>query len=101
MTKSSSLFDLKDRGTPVRQGPKSLFDTPKKDEMKKSNEDKRLEFIRKQNENEEKLHKKKEEQEAERLQKNKEKEEKRLKVKVSFFRKSPKFFRGQPVLDRI
>ena len=86
MTKSSSLFDLKDRGTPVRQGPKSLFDTPKKDEMKKSNEDKRLEFIRKQNENEEKLHKKKEEQEAERLRKNKEKEEKRLKVKVSFFR---------------
>ena len=85
MTKSSSLFDLKDRGTPVRQGPKSLFDTPKKDEMKKSNEDKRLEFIRKQKENEEKLHKKKEEQEAERLRKNKENEEKRLKVKVSFF----------------
>ena len=115
MTKSSSLFDLKDRGTPVRQGPKSLFDTPKKDEMKKSNEDKRLEFIRKQKENEEKLRKKKEEQEAERLRKNKEKEEKRLKVKVSFFRKSRsesvrsalvpvwsfQTFCGQPVLDRI
>ena len=87
MTKSSSLFDLKDKGTPVRQGPKSLFDTPKKDEMSKmkSNEDKRLEFIRKQKENEEKLRKKKEEQEAERLRKNKEKEEKRLKVKVSFW----------------
>ena len=83
MTKSSSLFNLKDNGTPVRQGPKSLFDTPKKDEMKKqTNEDKRLEFIRKQKENEEKLRKKKEEQEAERLRKNKEKEEKRLKVKV-------------------
>jgi len=82
MTKSSSLFNLKDNGTPVRQGPKSLFDTPKKDEMKKqTHEDKRLEFIKKQKENEEKLRKKKEEQEAERLRKNKEKEEKRLKVK--------------------
>ena len=97
MTKSSSLFNLKDNGTPVRQGPKSLFDTPKKDELKKqTNEDKRLEFIRKQKENEEKLRKKKEEQEAERLRKNKEKEEKRLKVKVCiiiffliyFFRKT-------------
>merc|ERR1711990_929936 len=82
MTKSSSLFNVKDNGTPVRQGPKSLFDTPKKDEMKKqTNEDKRLEFIKRQKENEEKLRKKKEEQEAERLRKNKEKEEKRLKVK--------------------
>ena len=86
MTKSSSLFNLKDNGTPVRQGPKSLFDTPKKDEMKKqTHEDKRLEFIKKQKENEEKLRKKKEEQEAERLRKNKEKEEKRLKVKVKKF----------------
>ena len=65
----------------------------------KSNEDKRLEFIRKQKKNEEKLRKKKEEQEAERLRKNKEKEEKRLKVKVCFFRKSPKFFRGQSWIE--
>jgi hypothetical protein len=82
MTKSSSLFDLKESGTPVRQGPKSLFDTPKKDERnkKQTNEDKRLEFIKKQKENEEKLRKKKEEQEAERLRKNKEKEENLFKV---------------------
>ena len=83
MVKSSSLFNLKDSATPVKQGPSSLFDTPKKDEMKQS-EDKRAEFIRKQKENEERQRKKKEEQEAERLRKNKEKEEKRLRVKVTF-----------------